>query len=176
MPRLCSLTWPSVCVSLSCMRAATPACLLGTRPRTSEPWSRDALVWANEEAAQRLAREPYNDASKLANEGGYRSHVKASGLTRNASLGGQPLWDESPWRYIPHALRGIKPVTREPWAHDEAVYNINTTRDTTDDERAGGGALDLGSSSHKTRAKFNKVDRPGFYQPNWEKWSAALSA
>ena len=32
-------------------------------------------------------------------------------------------WDSSTWRYVPHALKGIKPVTNEPWARDEAVYN-----------------------------------------------------
>jgi hypothetical protein len=24
---------------------------------------------------------------------------------------------------VPHSLKGIKPVTNEPWARDEAVYN-----------------------------------------------------
>jgi hypothetical protein len=32
-------------------------------------------------------------------------------------------------------LRGISPVTREPWAIDEQIYNRDTTRDTTMDER-----------------------------------------
>ena len=32
-------------------------------------------------------------------------------------------------------LRGIKPITREPWCVDEKIYNEDTTRDTTDDER-----------------------------------------
>jgi hypothetical protein len=41
---------------------------------------------------------------------------------------------------------------------------------------AGGGALDLGSMSHETRARLRQVDRSGFYMPNWERWSAKLSA
>ena len=41
---------------------------------------------------------------------------------------------------------------------------------------AGGGALDLGSISHKTRAKMRQVSRPGFYMPNYERWAAMLSA
>ena len=41
---------------------------------------------------------------------------------------------------------------------------------------AGGGALDLGSQSHATRARMRQVDRPGFYTPNWEAWAAMLSA
>jgi hypothetical protein len=41
---------------------------------------------------------------------------------------------------------------------------------------AGGGALDLGSMSHATRARLRQVNRPGFYMPNFEKWAAMLSA
>ena len=85
-------------------------------------------------------------------------------------------WDPSPMRHTPHVLRGIKPVTAEPWAMDEAIYNEDTLRDTTDEERSGGGDLDLGSTSHAERARLRQVDRPGFYLPNWEQWSASLSA
>lgn len=106
----------------------------------------------------------------------YRSHVTATGLKNNASLGGQPLWDSSPLRHCPYVLRGIAPVTREPWAVDEHIYNRDTTRDTTMDEGAGGGAFDLRSISHATRARLRQVDRPGFFMPNYERWAAMLSA
>jgi len=160
----------------------------GIKPQTDEPWARDAIVYAQKTGSfERIfnadafgdgtvGREEYNDESALDSNNGYRSRITATGLKRNASLGGQPLWDSSPMRYCPHVLRGIKPITREPWCVDEKIYNEDTTRDTTDDERAGGGALDLGSISHATRARARQVDRQGFYMPNWEKWSAALSA
>ena len=122
------------------------------------------------------AQEAYNDESILDSNNGYRSHVTATGLKKNASLGGQPLWDSSPLRHTPYVLRGIVPVTREPWCEDEKIYNRNTTRSTIGEERAGGGALDLGSSSHATRARLRQVDRAGFYMPNWERWAASLSA
>jgi len=35
---------------------------------------------------------------------------------------GRPGWDSSHYRYIPPALKGVKPVTPEPWAKDEAAY------------------------------------------------------
>mmetsp|Transcript_41578 Transcript_41578/g.109687 ORF Transcript_41578/g.109687 Transcript_41578/m.109687 type:complete len:115 (+) Transcript_41578:68-412(+) len=35
----------------------------------------------------------------------------------------RPAWDSTPLRGRPSALRGIRPVTREPWAIDEDVYN-----------------------------------------------------
>ena len=158
-----------------------PSSLRGMRPGTREPWARDALFYQRktgsfETVAGAHAREAYNDESALDSNNGYRSQVTATGLKKNASLGGQPLWDSSTRRYCPPNLKGVHPVTREPWCVDEAFYNRNTTRDTTMDERAGGGALDLGSISHATRARARQVDREGFYMPNWEKWAAALSA
>ena len=35
----------------------------------------------------------------------------------------KPPWDSTPLRNRPSALIGLKPVTREPWAIDEDVYN-----------------------------------------------------
>ena len=35
----------------------------------------------------------------------------------------RPAWDSTPLRNRPAALVGLKPVTREPWAIDEDVYN-----------------------------------------------------
>ena len=37
-------------------------------------------------------------------------------------LNARPTWDSSPMRSRPAALRGLRPVTREPWATDEEVY------------------------------------------------------
>lgn len=167
-----------------------PSNLRGIKPITAEPWSRDAAVYSAKTGSfERVhnaeidgsAYAEYRDESVLDSNNGYISHVTATGLERNASLAlgggnGRPAWDSSPLRRCPHALRGISPATREPWAVDEQIYNRDTTRDTTMDERAGGGALDLGSSSHATRARVRQVNRPGFYMPNWERWAAMLSA
>ena len=54
-----------------------------------------------------VKREVYNDESALDSnnpnaERRYRSHVTATGLKKNASLGGQPLWDSSPLRHTPY--------------------------------------------------------------------------
>ena len=101
----------------------------------------ERLVNADLHGTGREAVETYNDESALDSNNGYRSTVTATGLKRNASLGGQPLWDSSTRRYCPPAIKGMMPVTREPWCEDEKYYNRNSTRDTTMDERAGGGAL-----------------------------------
>ena len=44
-------------------------------------------------------------------------------------------WDSSTWKYVPHSLKGIKPVTNEPWARDEAVYH--ESRNSVDTRGAG---------------------------------------
>ena len=167
-----------------------PAMLVGIKPMTEEPWSRDAKVYAHKfgykfghsfewmpnQQMDGGALDAYNDESVLDGNNGYEIKVTATGLSRANAGAAQPSWDSSTFRSCPFVLRGIKPVTREPWVFDERIYNRDTTRDTTDDERAGGGALDLGSSSHATRARNGQVDRPSFYSPNWEKWAASLSA
>ena len=47
---------------------------------------------------------------------GYTAQITATGLA-----GAQPSWDSSPMRATPHALKGIKPVTREPWSVDAKI-------------------------------------------------------
>ena len=34
----------------------------------------------------------------------------------------RPTWNSSPFREVPPALRGCKPITPEPWARDALVY------------------------------------------------------
>ena len=38
-------------------------------------------------------------------------------------FGRKPAWDSTPFRPRPAALTGLLPITREPWAIDEDVYN-----------------------------------------------------
>ena len=52
-------------------------------------------------------------------------------------------WDSTTWRYTPHPLKGIRPVTKEPWARDEVVYN--GSRNSVD--RDGVSKFFMGSSS-----------------------------
>jgi len=159
-----------------------PPTVRGIKPITNEPWARDATIYNRKLGSfERTVNsnfdgtvlEEYNDESVLDNNNGYRTQVTATGLAKTKD---SPAWDSSPYRACPYVLRGIKPKTREPWVYDEKIYNEDTLRDTTEDERAGGGALDLGSISHASRAQSRQVDREGFYMPSWEQWSASLSA
>jgi hypothetical protein len=100
------------------------------KPQTSEPWARDALLYTQKtgDFEQELNNEDvYDDESALDSNHGYTSQVTATGLERNASIGGQPTWDSSPLRHTPHPLRGIKPVTRTP-SPDLASKNRANTR------------------------------------------------
>ena len=42
---------------------------------------------------------------------------------RAMGMGRRPAWDGSPLRARPAALKGLQPITREPWAIDEDVCN-----------------------------------------------------
>ena len=59
---------------------------------------------------------------------GYRggaSSARASPASRaGAASPGRGGWDSTPFRPTPHALRGVKPVTREPWMLDQAMVPI----------------------------------------------------
>ena len=94
-----------------------PSNLRGLKPITPEPWARDALVYAQKTGSFEQimngdnfgdgtqAAEEYNDESILDSHNGYRSTITATGLKKNASLGGQPLWDSSPLRHTVRTCR-----------------------------------------------------------------------
>lgn len=67
-------------------------------------------------------------------------------------------WDASPFRATPKALRGIKPITREPWAFDMASVPIY--RDEANNPKSGGSAdsKDVdGTSSTVSTARCSEV-------------------
>jgi hypothetical protein len=118
-----------------------PSYLRGLKPITPEPWSVDAIVYATKSGSFESVRnadkfgdgtqkeEVYNDESSLDTTNGYESNVVATGRAKPGR------WDSSPLRHTPYALRGISPVTREPWAVDLQVYNRNSTRTESYTER-----------------------------------------
>ena len=101
------------------MRSVPPS-LKGLKCATKEPWHIDQLFYQkktgsfeeelNDDAA-------YDDRSVYAVTKGYTSKVTATGLKGFSN----PSWDSSPFRPVPHTLKGIKPETREPWAIDQAI-------------------------------------------------------
>ena len=96
-----------------------PPNLRGLRCATKEPWAIDEAFYQKKTGnfEDALPKEKYDDRSVLSASKGYTATVTASGL------GGvsQPAWDSSPLRPVPHALKGIKPVTREPWSIDAQI-------------------------------------------------------
>ena len=76
-------------------------------------------------------------------------------------------WDDSIMHYVPHSLRGLKPVTNEPWARDEAVYRKSDGMDEIPDDVADMNPMNFGSAA----------DRLGvgnaFYKERLLKWDAS---
>lgn len=65
----------------------------------------------------------------------------------------RPAWDSTPLRNRPSALIGLKPVTREPWAVDEDVYNRRfETRDVGVPDRY------LDKTARVRGMSYNKID------------------
>ena len=98
----------------------TPANLRGIKCATKEPWHIDQVFYEKKTGSFEEGMnddEAFDDTSVLAASKGYVSKVTATGLTGFS----QPTWDSSPFRHIPHALKGIKAETREPWAFDQAI-------------------------------------------------------
>ena len=101
------------------MRSRPPN-LYGLRVFTKEPWAQDEHFYQKKTGNMEYeynSREKYDDRSKLSASKGYTAQVAATGL----SGVDQPAWDSSPMRPVPHALKGIKPVTREPWSIDAQI-------------------------------------------------------
>jgi hypothetical protein len=72
--------------------------------------------------------DEYNDESALDSNNGYRSQVTATGLSKNASLGAQPLWDSSPLRHTPYGNECRSPCcSKEHPSHADVVTSALTT-------------------------------------------------
>jgi len=65
-------------------------------------------------------------------------------------------WDSSTWKYVPHTLKGIKPVTNEPWARDEAVYQESRN------------SVDLRGSGEFTSTEHFSFSKQGDSGPQWD--------
>ena len=78
-------------------------------------------------------RTPRASARKKFAERSASSPIVGGSTPRRSSEG----WDSSPFRPTPHALRGVKPVTPEPWAHDQQVVKIYREESTEEGEGSG---------------------------------------
>ena len=99
----------------------------GALPAESQPQHAYGSTWPGRRAGhQHVVSSSHVDWSRLMS-------MRAKPESRVA---GRPAWDNTALRARPAALVGVKPVTREPWAQDEAVYNKKfETRQTGTPER-----------------------------------------
>jgi hypothetical protein len=99
----------------------------GALPAESQPQHAHGSTWPGRRPGQQhVVSSSHVDWSRLMS-------MRAKPESRVA---GRPAWDNTALRARPAALVGLKPVTREPWAQDEAVYNKKfETRQTGTPER-----------------------------------------
>lgn len=118
---------------------STPANLRGMKPMTGvtmEPWARDAAIYAGvdvegngEEPAQASLSSMIAKTRAAKKSGG-----NAAPSAKAAPIG--PGWNSSPQKNTPYALRGIKPVTNEPWTGDERDKEFESSPDAAPKKRA----------------------------------------
>lgn len=106
-----------------------PFQIRGLNPVTREPWFEDMAIYNAKFSPPDTGSEDYQDGTFGASAAGVGGRMPA--LTAQ-----EAGWDGSTMRYVPYSLRGLKPVTNEPWARDEAVYRKNDGMDEIDDEFA----------------------------------------
>ena len=111
-----------------------PHALRGITPMVgvsqNEPWSTDVM-----DTCARLGASPSEalyatTGLKRLDDGQYDNfamlHRRRAAEDRAAaalSTTSRPAWDPRPWTPTPAALRGVKPVTREPWEQDSEAFN-----------------------------------------------------
>jgi len=108
---------------------AVPYTLRGLRPlHTIEPWSKSVLDSCKRLELRACSSYATSGLSRL-DDGmnddivQLRRRQLLERSMRNGSSAPRPEWDATPWLYTPPALRGLKPVTPEPWSRDIEVYN-----------------------------------------------------
>ena len=103
-----------------------PYTMRGIKPTYSrDPWARTAReAWARSgnrpssaytsSSLSRLDDGMHDSVAMLFNRRKREDEVVAATTLRRP-------WDATIWRYTPPALRGLKPVTNEPWARDAGM-------------------------------------------------------
>ena len=97
-----------------------PYQLRGMRPmHTIEPWSGPML-----DSCRRFdlrATDNYDSSGLARLDDGLNDDIvmlrrrRMEEDMRASSVMMRPAWDSTPWHYVPPTLRGLKPVTKEPW-------------------------------------------------------------
>lgn len=104
--------------------------LRGLKPVTREPWYHDAAIYNAkfiDDPLEAAGSSGIMDDGKFI-DGTFGNTDKTwydkdgTALTKREQIL-HKNWNDTTMRYTPHALKGIRPITKEPWARDEATYN-----------------------------------------------------
>lgn len=116
--------------------------LRGLKPVTREPWYHDAAIYnskfINDPLEAAGSSGVMDDGAFIDGTLGFTDNVHYDKDGTALTMREERLhknWDSSTWRYTPHVLKGIRPVTKEPWARDEVVYH--ESRNSVDFRGAG---------------------------------------
>jgi len=135
----------------------------GLNPVTREPWFEDMAVYNAKFAGGDDGETEYQDGS-------FGNH--AITVQRDD----EKHWDSSTMRYVPYALRGLKPVTNEPWARDEAVYRAQDGMDEVPDDVADMNPLNFGTAADRMRAAKQLTAKPGGWDTSMKAPEGAMKA
>jgi len=130
--------------------------LRGLKPVTREPWFHDAAIYNSKFIDDPLEAAGssgiMDDGEYLDGTFGYLDKTTYDKDGTALTMREEQLhknWDSTTWRYTPHVLKGIRPITREPWARDEATYN--ESRNSVDRR----GITEVQALQHKAKASDN---------------------
>ena len=89
----------------------------------------------------------------------YMALMEANGGIGRQSGESKPAWNSSPMRHAPAALRGLKPVTPEPWASDEAIYDrLYNSQSRSAESGFGANDRHLNKTARKKEAEYRHTD------------------
>ena len=133
----------------SSVHRSTPSTLRGIKPlpgTTLEPWAQDAVIYASKDGMDEMGGVAIFDPEQAHAIGDLvaqaraakKKHALSSAAgSSTAKVFQGPGWNSTTQRTVPYALRGIQPVTNEPWSND-AFKTTKTDRDTEAAGKSGG--------------------------------------
>jgi len=138
--------------------------LRGVKPVTREPWCQDAAIYNAKFCDDPLEA---SGSTTIMDDGQFIDGTLGNTDKTNYDKDGTALtlreerlhrnWDSSTWRYTPHVLKGIRPVTREPWARDEAVYSESMNAHGATEKRGASGLSTAEQLEYKTSSKDDSL-------------------
>ena len=107
----------------------------------------------------------------------YRALMASSGAGSALDADkGRPAWNSTPMRHAPAALKGLKPVTPEPWASDEAIYDrLYNSQARNAESGFGVNERHLNKTARKKEHEYRYTDYMARFNQKYAESSGALN-